>query len=98
MDVMGATVDQGNLDVPAGAGNVEMKPVLSRVPAFFISRKPFLRLLRRKGKQMENKESDFRRAELMARRYHVTIEVQYGDGLTRDTVAAHLWQLKHGQF
>ena len=45
MDVMGATVDQGNLDVPAGAGNVEVKPVLFRVPAFFISRKPFLGLL-----------------------------------------------------
>lgn len=43
--VMGATVDQGNLDVPAGAGNVEVKPVLFRVPAFFISRKPFLWLL-----------------------------------------------------
>ena len=32
---------------------------------------------------MENKEFNSRRAELMARRYHVTIEVQYGDGLAR---------------
>ncbi|MDO5320092.1 MAG: hypothetical protein Q4G65_15815 [bacterium] len=32
---MGATVDQGNLDVPAGAGNVEVKPVLFGVPASF---------------------------------------------------------------
>ena len=83
MGVGRATVDQGNLDVPAGAGNVEVKPVLLGVPASFISGKTFLRLLRRKEKQMENNGSDSRRAELMARRYHVTIEVQYSDGLTR---------------
>ena len=33
---------------------------------------------------MDNEEFDSRRAELMARRYHVTIEVQYSDGLTRN--------------
>ena len=33
---------------------------------------------------MDNKEFDSRRAELMARRYHVTIEVQYSGGLTRN--------------
>ena len=88
-------MDQGNLDVPAGAGNVEVKPVLLGVPASFISRRPFLPLHRKKenGNDVggEDRRSEGRDSPPGGGR-------RQREFRPRDTVAAYLWQLKHGQF